>query len=229
MKVLVFDDSELNRKGAEVFLKDHELTIVGTYDEAQSALRIKIDRDGLWKAIESRIGKRPAWGSEEMKPWEEKKSPLMEELLGQFTIRPEFDVVLTDLMVLPSTQNLAHPEKFVGQEMPLGTTIALLALWAGVKNVAVVTDADHHSNPASAALDVFQSEVAGIGDAKLLCTNYDVNRRVNKATFETVSERAIDDALKGLSDSDHSAMLQSFSDQTMFVKDWSKALEALLS
>ncbi len=230
MKILVFDDSELNRKGAEVFLRGHELTIVGTYDEAQNALRTKIDRDGLWKAIESKIGKSPAWNSEERKPWEKKKSVLMDELLEQFTTRPQFDVVLTDLMVLPSTQNLAQPDKFVGQEMPLGTTIALLALWAGVKKVAVVTNANHHSNPASAALDVFDSQVAGIGDAKLLCTNNNVNRRVNKETFEDVREESLDEVLKGLPvGPERSAIIKNFSDQTMFVKDWSKALNSLLS
>jgi len=44
----------------------------------------------------------------------------------------------------------------VGQEMPLGATIALLAICAGVKNVAVVTDKNHHYHPASAALDHFR-------------------------------------------------------------------------
>jgi hypothetical protein len=38
MKILIFDDSVTNRNAAQAQLKDHDLTIVGTYDEAEKIL-----------------------------------------------------------------------------------------------------------------------------------------------------------------------------------------------
>jgi CheY-like chemotaxis protein len=38
MKVLVFDDNQTHRDAAKAQLKDHDLTVVGTYDEAQRLL-----------------------------------------------------------------------------------------------------------------------------------------------------------------------------------------------
>jgi CheY-like chemotaxis protein len=113
LKVLVFDDNEINRAVAEAQLgKEYDLTVVGTYDEAQ-------------------------------------------DLLSKET----FDVVLTDLLVPPSMQMLGTDElerEFSGQEMPVGIFIGL---WATVqsraKYVAVFTDSDHHSHPASACFDAF--------------------------------------------------------------------------
>lgn len=69
---------------------------------------------------------------------------------------PSFDVVLTDLM-LPASDEEQGPDgmKFVGQEMPLGTTLMLRAIACGVKYVACITDTNHHHHPASAAFDGF--------------------------------------------------------------------------
>ncbi len=45
MKILVFDDSPVHRKSAELTLKGHDLTIVGNYDQAQAALVPKKNRE----------------------------------------------------------------------------------------------------------------------------------------------------------------------------------------
>ncbi len=132
MKIMVFDDNATHRATAINQLKEHELTVVGTYAEAQRAL----------------------------------------------TGHNNFDVVLTDLLVPANS--------FDEEELPLGTIIALLALKVGVKMVAVVTDANHHSNDASAALDVFRQETFVIGDAKMVCANYNVCADFDMETFRKV-------------------------------------------
>ncbi|MFA7302256.1 MAG: hypothetical protein WC030_00710 [Candidatus Paceibacterota bacterium] len=110
LKIFVFDDSPANRRSAEITLAGHDLTIVGTYDEAQDALVACAD----------------------------------------------YDVVLTDLMVPASAREQGSTGRaLVGQEMPIGTTIALLAVMLGVKNVCVFSNMNHHHHPAVAALDVF--------------------------------------------------------------------------
>ena len=65
-----------------------------------------------------------------------------------------YDLVLTDLL-LPAGRYRqgGEGERLVGQEMPLGMNLALLAAVRGVPTTIVVSDKDHHSHPASAALD----------------------------------------------------------------------------
>jgi hypothetical protein len=112
MKILVFDDNATHRASAQAQLKDHDLTVVATYDEAQKLL-----------------------------------------LSGH-----SFDVVLSDLLVLASGQE-QDSSKHVDTEMPVGIFIALLAaVKGGAKYVAVFTDSDHHSHPASACFDAFNNE-----------------------------------------------------------------------
>jgi CheY-like chemotaxis protein len=129
MKILVFDDNETNRDAAKVQLKDHDLTVVGTYNEAQNQL-----------------------------------------------MTSTFDVVLTDLLVPASDQQQSTPE-LVGEEMPVGIFIALLAATRGAKYTAVFTDSDHHSHPASACFDQFNDGESSPtpftveGCKTLLCNN----------------------------------------------------------
>lgn len=66
-----------------------------------------------------------------------------------------FDVVLVDLLMPASSQMLGEGRHFAGQEMPVGIFLALLAATRGAKKVAVFTDSDHHSHPASACIDAF--------------------------------------------------------------------------
>ncbi len=92
-----------------------------------------------------------------------------ERLLGA----ERFDVFLGDLMLPASSKELSREaNRFAGQEMPLGTILALVALLKGVKYVAVLTDTNHHDHPASAAFDVFRYDRPGpftVGDARILC------------------------------------------------------------
>lgn len=82
-----------------------------------------------------------------------------------------FDAVLLDLLVPASAKMLGgEGEKYVGQEMPLTPILAFLALNRGVKKVGILTDADHHNHPASAALDVFHQPFS-VGDVKIVISN----------------------------------------------------------
>lgn len=184
MKILVFDDNPLHRKAAEVTLKGHELTIVGTYDEAQAALVPKGGR------------------------------------------APDFDVVLTDLMVFPSAQAQADKLKFAREEMPLGTTIALLALYAGIKNVAVVTDTSHHEHPASAAFDCFRQNESRAQGFRLLCTGRVGCIFIDKATGELLSYDDVvysDEGRKKYGSNPWASDLLDVGG-----KDWGKVLEELM-
>lgn len=163
MKILVYDDSEINRASARLLLgAEHELTVVATYDEAQDLLRPRRDH-----TLSSEIRKKllTAHGLEELMPFVQHDIPDAERSLRdsissqadrEATDYPEFDAVLTDLMVLPSGRSLGRSfSAYEGVEMPLGTTIALLAIYVGIKKVAVVTNMNHHKHPAAAAFDAF--------------------------------------------------------------------------
>ena len=108
MKILVIDDSAIHQAAARKQLADHDLTVVGSYDEGQA-------------------------------------------LLGKY----DFEVVLVDLLMPASSQSLGRNTHLAGQEMPVGIFLALLAAKNGAKFVAVFTDSDHHSHPASACFDAF--------------------------------------------------------------------------
>lgn len=69
-----------------------------------------------------------------------------------------FDVVLSDLLMPASGMAIGEEgKKYIGQEMPVGFALSLMAALSGAKYVAVVTDTDHHDHPASAMLDTFNS------------------------------------------------------------------------
>ena len=89
----------------------------------------------------------------------------------------DFDVVLVDLL-MPASSYAQGPDgqKYIGQEMPVGIFLALMAAKAGAKYVAVFTDSDHHAHPASACFDHFNKNEDNptpllVNGAKLWLTN----------------------------------------------------------
>lgn len=110
MRILVIDDNQTHRDAAKIQLAEHDLTVVGTYDNGRELLQDKHD----------------------------------------------FEVVLTDLLMPASSDKQGDGGLgFVGQEMPIGIFLGLLAAKNGAKLVAIHSDADHHSHPASACFDAF--------------------------------------------------------------------------
>lgn len=93
------------------------------------------------------------------------------------TNQHDFDIVLVDLLMPAGAQQQGPDgQRFVGQEMPIGIFLALLAAKNGAKFVAVFTDSDHHSHPASACFDSFNKSESDptpmtVEGAKLLLCN----------------------------------------------------------
>ncbi|MCC6290471.1 hypothetical protein IT398_00085 [Candidatus Nomurabacteria bacterium] len=154
MKVLVFDDNETHRAAAHAQLKDHDLTVVGTYDEAQKLLTPQFDYEKASATLKGQFGDFNPYRSDD----EAKKAEYFaaEKVANeQATTYPNFDVVLSDLLV-PASRQAQGSMELVGKEMPVGIFIGLLAaVKARAKYVAVFTDSDHHSHPASACFDTF--------------------------------------------------------------------------
>lgn len=156
MKILVFDDNRTHRAAAEAQLAEHELTIVGSYDEALSALLPKVDYEKEKAILQAQFGDFSPYraGIDEA----EKKAAYFaaaEKAREQATTYPAFDVVLTDLLV-PATKRMQGTTEHVGKEMANGIFVGLIAaVRARVKRIAVFTDSDHHSHPASACFDDF--------------------------------------------------------------------------
>ncbi len=64
------------------------------------------------------------------------------------------DVVLCDLLMPAESKTLGSEGfAFIGHEIAVGLTFALKAAQVGIPHIAVVTDANHHKHPMSAALD----------------------------------------------------------------------------
>jgi len=179
MKILVIDDSPINQAAAKAQLATHDLTVVGSYDEAQ-ALVAK---------------------------------------------QHEFEVVLCDLLMPASSRAMGgEGEKYIGQEMPLGIFLALLAAKNGARHVAVFTDGCHHDHPAIACFDAFnrrenQPTAFTVGDAKLLLSN----------CYNWIRSFYRDD-LSRIMDYDEYRKDRKKAEQiTVEAKNWSKLLDYLLN
>ncbi len=158
MDILVIDDIVNHQKTAkQVFGNEHNLTVVGSYDDALAFLAQKRDEEKFVllknqykeQGVEDYLAKAKA-----------------EALL------PYWDVVLCDLL-MPAGKDVQGEKglKYVGQEMPVGWSFAITAALRGAKYVAVVTNMNHHDHPASAMLDSMSNTVFDLNGAKALFTN----------------------------------------------------------
>ena len=156
MRILVFDDSQIHRAAAQAQLKDHDLTAVGTYDEAQKLLTPQFDYEKQSATLKSQFGDFNPYRSDDEA---QKAAYFAAEKVAneQATTHPDFEVVLSDLLV-PASKQAQGPNgsSHVGKEMPVGIFIGLLAaVRARAKYVAVFTDSSHHDHPAAACFDAF--------------------------------------------------------------------------
>lgn len=200
MRILVFDDNEIHRAAAKAQLKDHDLTVVDTYDEAQRLLTPQLDHEKESAALERQFGDFNPYRSDD----EAKKAEYFaakKVAKEQATTYPDFDVVLSDLLV-PASGRAQGSMELVGKEMPVGIFIGLLAAVRGrARYIAVLTDSNHHAHPASACLDVFAGENAPMffmveGSKVLLSNNgkwvgqFDPNDLVKKLEYAEYSKRS---------------------------------------
>lgn len=231
MKILVFDDTAIQRRAAAAMLKEHEVTVVSTYDEAQKALTPQTDYDEVRRLMNeamAKLGYAKDFNPHDEKLGEDKRKAFWaardkewNKAMEAVTTHPDFDAVLTDLMV-PASRQAQGDESYhlVGKEMPLGAIIALLAISNGVKKVAVVTDINHHKHPASAAFDCFCG-ANGSGEVKVLCTNRCT------CSFDTVSGQKVEPV--DWNNKEASAEFERRRDagELVTVKNWAEALADL--
>lgn len=154
MRILVIDDSRTNLDAALAQLKGkgHEVTVSQFYDTGAEYFEAEYDEAKMQRILAEQGIQQGDQGYYAAK----------RQAQAQSRLPLPFDVVLVDLL-MPASANMQGPDgrKFVGQEMPIGIFLALLAAKAGAKHVAVFTDTDHHSHPASACFDAFnQSETS---------------------------------------------------------------------
>ncbi len=92
-----------------------------------------------------------------------------------------YDAVITDVNMPAYTDS-------DGMMMsPIGPVVALKALQAGVKGIAVLTDANHHEgNPVSKAADLFMEVAAGEADCIIGDTKF-TYRNINKTDIKRVT------------------------------------------
>lgn len=66
-----------------------------------------------------------------------------------------FDVLLTDLF-MPAESTTLSPDAYslIGQEIPIGLILVLLAAQRDLPYIVLATDTNHHRHPMSAALDL---------------------------------------------------------------------------
>lgn len=206
MKILVFDDNETHRNAAKSQLGSvHDLTVVGTYDEAQKLLTPTVDKGRRVEMFKNKYGdedyaKSDGFSKEQQHErfeyWHGEASKLA-------TVYPEFDVILTDLLVPASGQAQGQSSiELVGKEMPVGIFIGLLAAVKGrAKYVAVFTDSSHHAHPASACFDIFNEREPKptpfmVEESKVLLSNtrswvstFDPNDLSKELKYEEYSKR----------------------------------------
>lgn len=150
LSILVVEDKEMHRASAKETLSGHNLIIVSSFDEAVKQIEPQIDTKRLYAEIERRLEEVP--NEQRGDRWRQ----LYDELRPSYITRPQFDVVLADLM-MPMSNRALMPDVFNPKEqVPYGFVTALLAAKHGVKHVAVITDTNHHHGPMSAALDLFE-------------------------------------------------------------------------
>lgn len=159
MRILVIDDNQLHQASAQQTLGGHDVTIVGTYDEAHKLLQ---KPRASYEAVDAELKRRGFKNPYAQDATKEEKIEARAErkrIEQELCPSPSFDAVLSDLL-MPASKMTMGPDgmKYVGQEMPVGFALSLMASLHGAKYVAVVTDTNHHNHPASAMLDSFASD-----------------------------------------------------------------------
>lgn len=152
LRILVIDDNPIHQESARQTLEGHDLTIVGTYDEACQKLQKPYPN---YREVSAALDKLHPKKVADMNEEERKmRDTDQERLMKEFTPPPPYDVVLSDLLMPASKEAMVDEgDKFVGQEMPVGFALALYAVLQGAKHIAVVTATNHHKHPASAWID----------------------------------------------------------------------------
>lgn len=209
MRILLFEENEIQRQAAAVLLKNHYVTIVSTYEEAQRHLMPVINQKQANKLLAQA-------GFEKFRPWEatpEQKKDYIKtcaDITKQATMLPPYDVFITDLLVSVLGP---HDEK----KMPLGTTLVLLALAQGIKKVAIMPNPNYPKHPAYAAFFCFPHSAFTIGESKVICASF--MTACDAVTFQELSWQYLN--------SEEGRFQYPNRQGTIVAKAWHKILERL--
>jgi len=160
MKILVIDDTQKHLDSAVKTLEGHDVTLCASYDEALQLLEPQYDEDIRDSKCEQYKSEGLGWSAASKKA---KKD-------AQINC---WDAVLCDLL-MPAGNDAQREKKVLGQEMPVGWSLALVAVMRGAKYVAVASDVNHHDHPGSAMLDRLDDSsghIFSVDGAKVLMTN----------------------------------------------------------
>lgn len=147
MKILVIDDNKNNLDAAKAQFAEHEVTVIDNYAEAESLVRDRYSDDEIEQILQEQGHFKDDDGY-----WDK-----VRKMRKARNIKLDFDIVLVDLLIPASDRAMGdRGQKYVGEEMPIGIFLALLAAKRpGPTHIAVFTDINHHGHPGSACLDVF--------------------------------------------------------------------------
>lgn len=167
MKILVIDDTQKHLDSALLTLEGHDITLCSSYDEAIGWLEIKYDNEVI-------MGKCEQYKLEGMEHYNAYCKA--KEEIGPL---PYWDAVLCDLFMPAGRDALGGGGwNYIGQEMAVGWSLALVAARRGAKYAGVLTATDHHNHPASAMLDRIdqgpssEPHVLNIDGARVIMTNH---------------------------------------------------------
>lgn len=224
MKILVIEENEHDRKAAEILLgsDEHQITIVSSLTEAKKALCVRSNEE----FVKNEMAKLGAYNQHRDKQeWNRRKCEINE----QSYIYPDFDVVLTSLMLQSDSWPITS--------LPLGLTVALNALSVGIKKVAVVASHDEPYQLLEEWSDADRDSLVSsgypleIGDAEVLIFPSN-STLLHPQTFEEVRYESPRPPTREENQRGwyhHDAPKYDVSDPNLIcVKAWHEALEKLL-
>lgn len=162
MRILVVDDNHVNLATAKDTLAGHDLTVCESYDKALELLSVTYNKELIQKKLVDaglpatsdglNMPKGGNWSEQDNARWSAWWEA--ERKFTKESQNPYWDAVLVDLLMPAGCDAQGSTgERFVGEMMPVGFSLALLAAKNGAKYVGVVTATNHHNHPASAMLD----------------------------------------------------------------------------
>ena len=169
MKILVIDDSYVQREAAKKALfTEHDLTIAYTFAQARKLLTPQRNDEKVKIALKA-AGYSEDFDAQDASVTDERRAGYYEIAYAEPSEAtydyPEFDAVMTDLMMPGEKGGLSQKaEIYTGEPTPYGFAIALLALKAGIPHIAIVSngqadDGNHHNHPILMACDALEGTI----------------------------------------------------------------------
>lgn len=192
-RVLVIDHDAGNLVAAKKQLgQDYDLVTVSKASEARKLLTPQKDYELSRELMKKKLA--AAGLSEEYNPWRDEADgaegrkalyeKLSTEAAKQATTFPAFDIVMTDNF-MPAERDGQGTEglSLVGQMIPVGLVLAIMALKANVATIIIASRDNHHAHPITWAMDAI---LGGHGRIKCGCEKVEVDGKYVKDWKKTL-------------------------------------------